>query len=105
MGDINQCAWKMVDSEKFVLGQIADRCGKYADVKVLRPNRKTDLFLCEHHLNEFIMVWGLHNEVEILCRCSDNPDNWDNIGPLNYTCHCPESHAFPDRNCMRPRSW
>lgn len=64
---LDKCAWKLINSDKFVLGITADRCGKVAVVKILRPNRKTDLFLCEHHLNHFITEWGLHNHVEILC--------------------------------------
>lgn len=64
---LDRCAWKMVGSDKFVLGISADRCGEVAAVKILRPNRKSDLFLCEHHINTFIETWGLHNQVEILC--------------------------------------
>ena len=68
MGDhLEKCAWKRVDPDKFVMGISADRCGAVAAVKILRPYRKTDLFLCEHHFNDFINKWGLHNEVEILC--------------------------------------
>lgn len=66
--DLDRCAWKLVESENFVLGQDAERCGGVAAVKILRPYRKTDLYLCEEHLNDFIMEWGLHNEVEILCN-------------------------------------
>lgn len=67
MGAIRQCAWKLVATDKFIMGISADRCGEVASVRVLRPTRKTDLFLCEEHLNEFIAHWGLHNKVEILC--------------------------------------
>lgn len=63
---MDKCQWKLIPSEKFILGISADRCGAMADVVVLRPNRKTDLFLCEHHLNNFIAHWGLFNAVEIL---------------------------------------
>lgn len=67
MGEhLARCAWKKVDSDKFVLGINADRCGEVAAVKILRPNRKTDLFLCEHHLNAFVSEWGLHNKVKLL---------------------------------------
>lgn len=67
MGDhLAKCAWKLVDPDKFVLGISADRCGEVAAVKILRPNRKTDLFLCEHHLNEFVDKWGLHYKVKLL---------------------------------------
>lgn len=67
--DLDKCAWKMVDSRnEFVMGIQAERCGEVAAVKILRPYRKSDLFLCEGHLNDFIMEWGLHNEVEILCN-------------------------------------
>jgi hypothetical protein len=76
----------MVSPDKFVMGQSADRCGAIADVAVLRPNRKTDLFLCEQHLNDFITHWGLHNKVEVLCKCADDRDwnkadgiDWDDI--------------------------
>lgn len=65
------CAWKLVPPDKFVLGQEAERCGEIADVRVIRPYRKTDLYLCEFHLNSFIKEWGLHNEVEILCQESE----------------------------------
>lgn len=64
---LDKCAWKMISSEDFVLGINADRCGEVAVVNILRPNRKTDLFLCEHHFNKFILKWGLHNQVEIMC--------------------------------------
>jgi len=66
MGDLDRCQWKLVDSDKFVLGQSADRCGVQATIKILRPHRKTDLFLCEPHLNAFISEWGLHYLVELL---------------------------------------
>lgn len=69
MSNLDRCSWKLVSPDKFVLGQVADRCGSVADVAVLRPNRKTDLFLCEEHMNEFIQHWGLHNKVQFLCRC------------------------------------
>lgn len=65
--DLDRCQWKMVDEDKFVLGQTADRCGEVAAVKILRPQRKNDLFLCEHHLNKFIAKWGLHYTIELLC--------------------------------------
>lgn len=65
---MNLCSWKLVNFDKFTLGMEADRCGKEADVKILRPYRKNDLYLCECHFNEFIDTWGLHNNVEILCR-------------------------------------
>ena len=68
MSDLEVCSWKLVASDKFVLGQEAERCGDVATIRVLRPNRKTDLFLCECHMNDFIAVWGLHNQVEILCK-------------------------------------
>ena len=70
---LDRCSWKLVDPSKFVMGISADRCGAIADVVVLRPNRKTDLFLCEEHINEFIAHWGLHNKVQILCRCVEDP--------------------------------
>lgn len=86
MSNLERCSWKLVDPSKFVMGQSADRCGVVADVVVLRPNRKTDLFLCEEHINEFIIQWGLHNRVEILCRCEDDWNkasgiDWDDIPP------------------------
>lgn len=65
--DLDRCAWKMIGSGEFTMGISADRCGAIAAVKILRPNRKSDLFLCEQHTNDFIRTWGLHNEVEILC--------------------------------------
>jgi len=68
MGEhVETCAWKLVLPREFILGQEAERCGDVAAVKILRPHRKTDLFLCENHLNAFIKEWGLHNDVEILC--------------------------------------
>jgi hypothetical protein len=66
MGKLDSCQWKLVDSDKFVLGIEAERCGEPAVVKILRPYRKTDLFLCEHHLNTFVEKWGLHNKVKLL---------------------------------------
>lgn len=66
--DLDRCQWKMIDPKAFTLGIHADRCGEVAAVKILRPYRKNDLFLCENHLNEFIQHWGLHNDVEILCH-------------------------------------
>lgn len=70
MSHLDKCAWKLVNPDKFVLGQIANRCGKDAVIKVLRPHRKKDLYLCEQHFNDFIDAWGLHNLVEILpCVC------------------------------------
>lgn len=63
---VETCSWKLVPSDQFVLGMEATRCGEEADVRVLRPKRKTDLFLCEEHLNDFIKSWGLHYEVRIL---------------------------------------
>jgi len=65
-GCINECGWKLVPSDKFVLGISAERCGEPAAVRIIRPFRKTDLYLCEHHTNEFISTWGLHNSIEIL---------------------------------------
>ena len=67
MDNLNRCSWKLVDKDKFVLGMEADRCGQLATIRVIRPQRKTDLFLCEHHLNEFIDTWGLHYNVEVIC--------------------------------------
>ena len=67
MVQVDTCAWKLIPSEDFVLGQEAERCGETAAVKILRPYRKTDLHLCEYHLNCFIKEWGLHNEVELQC--------------------------------------
>lgn len=64
---LDKCAWKLVSPDKFVMGQEAKRCGEVAAVKILRPQRKTDLFLCEYHLNLFIKEWGLHYEVELQC--------------------------------------
>lgn len=88
MSDLDRCSWKLVDPNKFVMGQDADRCGDIADVVVLRPNRKTDLFLCEQHINEFIKHWGLHNEVRILCQEETpgwnkaNGIDWEDIPPV-----------------------
>lgn len=64
---VDTCSWKMVDPSKFVMGQEAERCGEVATIRVIRPNRKTDLFLCECHLNNFIDAWGLHYNVEVIC--------------------------------------
>lgn len=84
MSNLEKCSWKLVSPDKFIMGQVADRCGDIADVVVLRPSRKTDLFLCEEHLNDFIDHWGLYNHVEILCRCEDdgnkaNGIDWDDV--------------------------
>lgn len=67
MHNLDRCAWKLVPSDKFVMGQDAQRCGEVSVVKILRPQRKTDLHLCEFHLNCFIREWGLHYEVELHC--------------------------------------
>lgn len=107
MSNLNRCSWKLIDPGKFVMGVSADRCGAIADVVILRPNRKTDLFLCEEHINEFIAHWGLYNKVEILCRCVDdgntmNGIDWDDIpsGPKN--CVDPEC-----KKCIQddPKTW
>lgn len=66
-GNTSQCGWKLIPSDKFVLGINAERCGEPAAIQILRPNRKTDLFLCEHHVNTFIEQWGLHYQIQILC--------------------------------------
>lgn len=83
MSNLKKCSWKLVDPDKFIMGQSADRCGAIADVVVLRPNRKTDLFLCQEHVNEFITHWGLHNKVEILCRCTDQ-DDWNKANGIDW---------------------
>lgn len=70
---MDKCGWKLINPSKFVMGQSAERCGEIADVVVLRPNRKTDLYLCEEHINDFISHWGLYNRIEILCRCEEEP--------------------------------
>lgn len=100
VSNLDRCSWKLVDPQKFVMGQSADRCGAIADVVVLRPNRKTDLFLCEQHVNEFIKHWGLHNEVEILCRCEDdwnkaNGIDWDELEEPQTICR----HGRPECEC------
>ncbi len=108
MSDLDRCSWKLVDPNKFVMGQDADRCGDIADVVVLRPNRKTDLFLCEQHINEFIKHWGLHNEVRILCQeevedwNKANGINWEDIEPapiypLEWSDIC--RHGRPECEC------
>lgn len=66
MDNLERCQWKLVPSDKFVLGQDAERCGEVAAVRILRPNRKTDLPLCEHHINEYVEIWGLHYKVKLL---------------------------------------
>lgn len=63
---MDRCQWKMVDSNLFTLGVLAERCGREAEVKILRPQRKTDLCLCERHFNTFIEVWGLSHQVQLL---------------------------------------
>lgn len=75
------CGWKLVDPDSFVLGVDADRCGKVAQIRVLRPNRKTDLLLCEEHLNTFVAKWGLFNSVEIL------HNNWVEGTRPRYECY------------------
>lgn len=67
MGSLDRlCQWKLVNPDEFVLGQTAERCGKHAVIQVIRPQRKTDLFLCEEHLNQFITTWGLHYQVQLI---------------------------------------
>lgn len=96
MGDISKCAWKLINPREFVLGIQADRCGEVAAVKILRPNRKTDLFLCEDHLNHFINEWGLHYELEILCTnwVAGTRPSLENYARL-YRC----PHVDPDCDC------
>lgn len=81
----------MVDPGKFTMGISADRCGTIAAVKVLRPNRKTDLFLCEQHVNTFISTWGLHNQVEILCQ---DEEEW-----IEQPILCGECGIYIEENC------
>lgn len=93
---LDRCAWKLVSPDKFVLGITADRCGEVAAVKILRPNRKSDLFLCEYHLNHFINEWGLHNHLEILCH------NWmEGTRPQlhGYSRHYVCPHGRPECEC------
>lgn len=84
---MDRCQWKLVEPMSFTFGVKADRCGEVADVKIVRPQRKKDLFLCEEHVNAFINEWGLRQSIEILCRCKDNDWNkargidWDDIPP------------------------
>lgn len=68
MADLERCAWKLVDPTEFTVGVTAERCYAIAAIKILRPYRKTDLCLCEDHLNQFVEKWGLHNQVKILCN-------------------------------------
>lgn len=55
------CGWKLVKEGSFTLGVRAARCGAEARIRILRPDRKTDLDLCEEHFNKFVEVWGLVN--------------------------------------------
>lgn len=65
------CLWKM-NSGEFKLGMIARRCCAVAQVRILRPDRKTDLDLCEEHFNKFVEIWGLSNlRVKFLCPKED----------------------------------
>lgn len=68
---MDRCQWKLIEPYRFTLGVEADRCGEVADVRILRPQRKKDLYLCESHLNGFIQEWGLRQEVQILCKCEE----------------------------------
>ena len=83
MSTVDRCSWKLVSPSAFIMGQVADRCGDIADVVVLRPERKTNLFLCEQHLNEFIGHWGLFNKIQILCKCHDD-QNWNQANGLDW---------------------
>lgn len=84
MSDLDRCSWKLVAKDKFVLGMPADRCGEQATIRVIRPQRKTDLFLCEVHLNEFIDTWGLHYNVEVICPEPQKP--CDCGREIHYVC-------------------
>lgn len=77
---VDVCKWKLINPSEFILGMPAERCGQQADVKVLRPQRKTDLFLCEEHLNDFVEKWGLHYRLEILCR----EGNWNKANGIDW---------------------
>jgi hypothetical protein len=98
MGDTNQytCQWKMIDPSKFTMGINAERCGATAVVRILRPSRKTDLFLCEHHVNAFIDHWGLHYNIEVLC----NPES----GLLENSSLCTDVNC---KKCLQdePKTW
>lgn len=116
MSNLNRCSWKLIDPGKFVMGVSADRCGAIADVVILRPNRKTDLFLCEEHINEFIAHWGLYNKVEILCRCEEEEPSCvicggkENIFIDTGICYCCRNngrcpHRDSDGNTMNGIDW
>lgn len=77
---VETCGWKLVPSDGFVLGIHADRCGKVAAVKLLRPQRKTDLCLCEAHLNDFVEKWGLFYKVKLLGPWMEAEVPWDGKG-------------------------
>lgn len=81
---MDRCQWKLVEPASFTFGVKADRCGDIADIRVIRPQRKKDLFLCEEHLNTFIKEWGLKQEVEILCRCEDDQDDWNKANGIDW---------------------
>lgn len=103
---VDTCSWKMVDPSKFVMGQEAERCGEVATIRVIRPNRKTDLFLCECHLNNFIDAWGLHYNVEVICPKPVEDIIKRTIRPhKGHPCGCPEACLVPGPDCLRPRGW
>lgn len=81
MSHLERCAWKQVSPDEFILGMEAERCGKPADVKLIRNQRKTDLFLCEYHLNDFIAEWGLHYPLELIDNEAEEPWCIDSGGP------------------------
>lgn len=61
------CQWKITPpGGDFKLGMVADRCGEDASIRIIRPDRKTDLDLCEEHFNKFIELWGLNGHKVML---------------------------------------
>ena len=96
----SKCQWKMLPPEQFTMGVSAERCGAVAILKILRPYRKTDLYLCEQHTNQFIDTWGLHNHVELLCV------NWlwDNIEWGEDPSRCTNPNC---KKCLQddPKTW
>lgn len=52
------CDWKMVPLKDYKLRAESPRCGDAAKIRMIRDNRKKDLYLCGHHHEVFVTVYG-----------------------------------------------
>lgn len=58
MLDDGLCDWKMVPLKDYKIGAVSPRCGEPAKIKMIRDNRKKDLYLCSHHHEVFLSIYG-----------------------------------------------